>query len=264
MLVCIDIANTDITLGLFEGARLLGTWRLAADTARTEDEYGLQVRSLLAAMPAHLAAQESPHELPAALEGAIVASVVPGLTPVWQAVCRQALRLEPLVVGAGLRTGLRLRTENPRQLGADRVANAVAAKALFGGPACVVDFGTTTTFDALDANGDYLGHAIAPGLMMAAAALSARAAQLPEVALVRPPQVIGRNTVESMQAGLLYGYVGLVEGLVERFRGVLGEGTRVIATGQHAELIAAETRVIERLEPWLTLAGLRLIWEMNR
>lgn len=254
MLVCIDIANTDITLGLFDDARLLATWRLEADTARTEDEYGLQVRALLGQ-------RDKAEEVVA---GAVLASVVPGLTPVWQAVCRQALHIEPLVVGAGLRTGLRLRTENPRQLGADRVANAVAAKALFSGPTCVVDFGTTTTFDALAANGDYLGHAIAPGLMMAAAALSAGAAQLPEVALARPQQVIGRNTVESMQAGLIYGYVGLVEGLVERFRAVLGEGMHVVATGQHAELIAAETRVIERVEPWLTLAGLRLIWEMNR
>ncbi len=254
MLLCTDIANSDITLGLFSGQRLLATWRLAADASRTEDEYGLQVEALLAKRGAYISE----------LEGVVIASVAPALTPIWQAVSKALLGAEPLVVGAGVKTGLRIRTEAPRQLGADRVANAVAAKALLGGPVCVVDFGTATTFDALAANGDYLGHAIAPGLTMAATALSAGTAQLPEVALIRPQQAIGRNTVESVQAGLIYGFVGLVEGLVGRFQAVLGEGTHVIATGQHADLIAAETRVIERVEPWLTLEGLRLIWEMNR
>jgi type III pantothenate kinase len=254
MLLCIDIANTDTTLGLFDARRLAATWRLATVATRTIDEYGLQVEALLAR-------QNVPA---AALAGVVLASVVPGLTPLWQALGRGLYGIEPLVVGAGVRTGLRIRTETPRQLGADRVANAVAAKSLCDGPVCVVDFGAATTFDALAANGDYLGHAIAPGLAMSASALSAGAAQLPEVALARPAQVIGRNTVESMQAGLIFGYVGLVEGLVGRFRAALGAEMRVIATGQHADLIAAETAVIERVEPWLTLAGLRLIWEMNR
>ena len=252
MLLCIDVANTDTTLGLFAGSRLAHTWRLASDAGRTEDEYLLQVQALLAGVVAE------------PLEGAIVASVVPALAPTWQTICRKELEVEPLIVGAGVKTGLRIRTEAPRQLGADRVANAVAAKALFGGPACIVDFGTTTTIDALAANGDYLGHAIAPGLAMAAAALSAGAAQLPEVSLARPAQVIGRNTVESIQSGLVFGYVGLVEELVRRFRAELGEETRVIATGRDADLLAAETGIIERVEPWLTLVGLRLIWEMNR
>ncbi len=253
MLLCIDIANTDSTLGLFEDRRLLATWRLATVVTRTIDEYGLQIEALLSKQGVQ----------PASLDGVVLASVVPGLTPLWQALSKQVFATEALVVGAGVKTGLRIRTEAPRQLGADRVANAVAAKSLFDGPVCVVDFGTTTTFDALAANGDYLGHAIAPGLAMSAAALSAGAAQLPEVALTRPSHVIGRNTVESMQAGLVFGYVGLVEGLVGRFRAVLGAGMQVVATGQHAGLIAAETSVIERVEPWLTLEGLRLIWAMN-
>lgn len=254
MLLCLDIANTDTTLGLFDDRRLSATWRLTTATTRTLDEYGLQVEALLARQGLRSSA----------LAGVILASVVPGLTPLWQALSQQLCGVEPLVVGAGVKTGLRIRTETPRQLGADRVANAVAAKSLGDGPVCVVDFGTTTTFDAVAANGDYLGHAIAPGLAMSAAALSAGAAQLPEVALARPGQVIGRNTVESMQAGLVFGYVGLVEGLVGRFRAVLGAGMHVIATGQQAGLIAAETNVIERVELWLTLEGLRLIWEMNR
>jgi len=254
MLLCVDIANADITLGLFAGERLVATWRLASEVRRTEDEYALQVVGLLA--------QQG--YTPADLHGAGIACVVPPLLPVWQTVCRRLLATEALVVGAGVKTGLRIRTESPRRLGADRVANAVAAKARFGAPLCIVDFGTTTTFDALAANGDYLGHAIAPGLDMAAAALSTATAQLPEVILARPPGPIGRNTVESIQAGLLFGFVGLVEGLVARFRAELGPAMRVIATGRHASLIAAETAVIAHIEPWLTLHGLRLIWEMNR
>lgn len=253
MLLCVDIANADITLGLFEGEHLITTWRLASDERRTEDEYGLQMVGLLAQIGRRVAD----------LHGAVIACVVPSLLPVWQTVCRRLLATAPLVVGAGVKTGLRIRTESPRQLGADRVANAVAGKALFGGPLCIVDFGTTTTFDALAANGDYVGHAIAPGLEMAATALSAETAQLPEVILGRPASAVGRNTVESIQAGLLFGFVGLVEGMVARFRAELGPAMRVIATGRHAPLIAAETTVIARVEPWLTLHGLRLIWEMN-
>ena len=254
MLLCVDIANADVTLGLFRDGRLHGHWRLAADLARTEDEYMLQLAALLTRADA----------FPAQLEGMAIASVVPALTPVWRTVCRQLLQQDALVVGAGVKTGLAIRMENPRSLGADRVANAVAARSLFGGPICVVDFGATTTFDAVAGNGDYLGHAIAPGLEMAAASLTQGAAQLPSVALVRPPQAIGRNTMESMQSGLIFGYVGLVEGLVARFRQTLGPGMQVVATGRYANLIAAETNVIQRVDPFLTLTGLRLVWEMNR
>ena len=167
-------------------------------------------------------------------------------------------------MGAGVKTGLRIRREAPRQLGADRVACAVAAKTLLPGPLCIVDFGTATTFDALDENGDYVGHAIAPGLEMVAAALGQGTAQLPEVSLLRPERAIGRNTVEGMQAGLIFGYVGLVEGLGGRFRAELGSAMQVIATGRHAQLIAAETTLIQRIEPALVLEGLRTIWELNQ
>lgn len=253
MLLCVDIANADITLGLFADEDLVATWRLSSETRRTEDEYGLQVVGLLAQQGYK----------PADLHGASIACVVPPLLPVWQSVCRRLLATEALVVGPGVKTGLRIRTQSPHLLGADRVANAVAAKALFGGPLCIVDFGTTTTFDALAANGDYLGHAIAPGLEMAATALSAATAQLPEVILARPPSPIGRNTVESIQAGLFFGFVGLVEGLVARFRAELGPATRVVATGRLAPLLAPELPPIEHIEPWLTLHGLRRLWTLN-
>lgn len=254
MLLCVDIANTTISLGVFHGRNLLATWRLSSDTSRTEDEYVLQLLALL----------QNRGWRAADLEGIALASVVPALGGVWKRASKELLDIEPLVVGAGVKTGLRIRTEAPRHLGADRVANAVAAKEMFGGPACIVDFGTALTLDGLSESGEYLGHAMAPGLDLALAALSAAAAQLPDVALAHPTHAIGRNTVESMQAGLIFGYVGLVEGLVGRFRQELGAEMRVIGTGRRVELIAAETDVIDFVEPSLTLQGLRLIWEMNR
>jgi type III pantothenate kinase len=179
--------------------------------------------------------------------------------------CRHYLKLDPLVVDAGVKTGLKIRYEDPKfALGADRVVDAVAVLHLHGGPACVVDFGTATTFDAISGDGEYLGGAIAPGIGIAAEALYLRAAKLPRVEIGRPPNVIGRNTVHAMQSGLLFGYVGLVEGMVVRFRQELGQSMKVIGTGGLAGLIAEETDAIEILAPWLTLDGLRIVWEMNQ
>ncbi|HUS85192.1 MAG TPA: type III pantothenate kinase, partial [Anaerolineales bacterium] len=172
--------------------------------------------------------------------------------------------IEPFVVDAGVKTGLQIRYEDPKHaLGADRVIDAVAVLHFYGGPACVVDFGTATTFDAISAEGEYLGGAIAPGVGIAADALFQRTAKLPRVDIVRPPSVIGRNTVNAIQSGLLYGYVSLVEGMVERFRAELGKEMKVIGTGGLASVIAEETKAIEILAPWLTLDGLRLVWDMN-
>ena len=168
------------------------------------------------------------------------------------------------MVDAGVKTGVRVRYEDPKAVGADRIVDAAAVQRLYGGPACVVDFGTATTFDAISAEGDYLGGAIAPGIGIAAEALFLRTAKLPRVDLQRPPSVIGRNTVHSMQSGLLYGYVGLVEGMVERFRQELGPQMKVIATGGLAEIVAKETGVIQIIAPWLTLEGLRIVWELNQ
>jgi type III pantothenate kinase len=254
MLLCIDIGNTNITLGLYQGEELGPRWRLATDHDRMPDEFALQVLGLL--QMAGLS--------PTDVDGAALASVVPPLTGKWVEVCRTSLGCEPLVVDAGVRTGVRIRYEDPKAVGADRVVDAAAAFRLYGGPAIIVDFGTATTFDAISAEGDYLGGAIAPGIGIAAEALFSRAAKLTRVEITRPPSAIGRNTTHSIQSGLLFGNVGLVEGMVARFRSELGGQAKVIGTGGLAELIARETPVIEVLAPWLTLDGLRMIFEMNR
>jgi type III pantothenate kinase len=254
MLLAIDIGNTNITLGLYRGETLGPRWRLATNHERMPDEYGITLVQLF---------QHAGHG-PDDVEAVVIASVVPPLTSTLVQACRVYLEREPLVVDAGVKTGVRVRYEDPRQVGADRVADAAAVQKLYGGPACVVDFGTGTTFDAVSAEGDYLGGAIAPGIGIAAEALFQRAAKLPRVDLVRPPSVIGRNTVNSMQSGLLYGYVGLVEGMVARFRAELGPNMKVIGTGGLAEVIVRETKVIDILAPWLTLDGLRIIYELNR
>ena len=254
MLLTIDVGNTNITLGLYEGEARKAAWRLATEHERMPDEYGLQLLGLLG----HAGVA------PPQLTGAVLASVVPPLTGTFHQACVNYLGIAPLVVDAGVKTGVRIRYEDPKAVGADRVADAAAARRLYGTPACVVDFGTATTFDAISAEGDYLGGAIAPGIGIAAEALFHRTAKLPRVDLARPPAAIGRNTVHAIQSGMLFGYAGLVEGMVARFRQELGPGTKVIGTGGLAELVAAETAVIEVVAPWLTLEGLRIIWELNQ
>jgi type III pantothenate kinase len=254
MLLTIDIGNTNVTLGLYEGEQRSAAWRLATAHERMPDEYGLQMIGLLA------------HQGYAAADvgGVAMASVVPPLTGTFVAACEKYLGRTPLVVDAGVRTGVRIRYEDPKAVGADRVVDAAAVQALYGGPACIVDFGTGTTFDAISAEGDYLGGAIAPGIGIAAEALFSRAAKLPRVDLARPPSAIGRNTVHAMQSGLIFGYVGLVEGMVARFRAELGAKMKVIGTGGLVDVIAAETAAIEIKAPWLTLDGLRIVWAMNQ
>ena len=253
MLLTVDIGNTNLTLGLFDGDHLGPRWRLATDHERMPDEYGLQFIGLL----------EHAGRKPDELTGICLASVVPPLTGRVAQACRQYLGLDPLVVDAGVKTGVRIRYEDPRAVGADRIADAAAVQHLYSTPACVVDFGTATTFDAITREGDYLGGAIAPGIGIAAEALFLSTAKLPRVDLQRPPAAIGRNTVHAMQSGLLFGYVSLVEGMVVRFRQELGSDTIVIATGGLAEIVAAETNAIQVIAPWLTLDGLRIIWGMN-
>jgi type III pantothenate kinase len=254
MLLTIDIGNTNLTIGLYEGETLAWHWRLATDHARMPDEYGLQLLGLLT---------HAGHK-PADLTGIALASVVPNLTGRVTLACNQYLKSDPLVVDAGVKTGIRIRYEDPKAVGADRVCDAAAVMKLYGGPACVVDFGTATTFNAVTADGDYLGGAITAGINLAAEALFSRAAKLPRIDLQRPPSVIGRNTVHAMQSGLLFGYVSMVEGMVSRFREELGPKMKVIATGGLAEIVAKETDVIQHIAPWLTLDGLRIIWELNQ
>jgi type III pantothenate kinase len=254
MLLAIDIGNTNITFGLYEGDALGPRWRIRTIHEKMPDEYGLLMDQLF----------RHRDYRPEQVTGAVIASVVPPLTPVFEQACRDYLGQEPLVVNVDVETGVRILYDNPRAVGADRVVDAAAVRALYGVPACVVDFGTATTFDAVSAEGDYLGGAIAPGVGISAQALFERTAQLPRVELTRPPSAIGRNTVHSMQSGLLFGYVGLVEGMVARFKAELGPETRIIATGGLAELVARETDVIDVVDPWLTLHGLRIVYELNQ
>ena len=254
MLLTIDIGNTNLTLGLYQGETLGPRWRLATVHERMPDEYGLQFLGLL----------NHTNHSPDNLTGICLASVVPPLTGKVVEACRQYLGHNPLVVDTGVKTGVRVRYEDPRAVGADRIADAAAVQVLYGGPACVVDFGTATTFDGISAEGDYLGGAIAPGIGIAAEALFLRTAKLPRVDLQRPPTAIGRNTVHAMQSGLLFGYVSLVEGMVNRFRSELGPDMQVIATGGLAEVVARETSAIQVIAPWLTLDGLKIIWGLNK
>jgi type III pantothenate kinase len=254
MLLCIDIGNTNIAFGLFDGDELGPHWRIRTIHEKMPDEYGITIDQLFR----HRGFG------PDNVTGIAIASVVPPLTPVFVQVCHEYLGQDALVVDAGVRTGVRIRYDNTREVGADRVVDAVAVRALYGVPACVVDFGTATTFDAVSAQGDYLGGAIAPGIGIAAQALFERTAKLPRVELSRPPAAIGTNTPHSIQSGLLYGYVGLVEGMVARFKAELGPDTRVVATGGLAEIIARESDVLEVVDPWLTLQGLRLVYELNQ
>jgi type III pantothenate kinase len=218
------------------------------------DEYGLQLLGLL---------QHAGHNIQD-LIGISLASVVPPLTGRVAQACIEYLKQEPLVVDTGIKTGIRIRYEDQKAVGADRVCDAVAVKQLYGGPACIIDFGTATTFNALTKEGDYLGGSITAGINLAAEALFTHAAKLPRIDLQRPPSVIGRNTVHAMQSGLLFGYVSMVEGMVARFRLELGPQMKVVATGGLAELIYKETDVIDVLAPWLTLDGLRILWHLNQ
>jgi type III pantothenate kinase len=254
MLLAIDIGNTNITFGLHEGENLGPRWRIRTIHEKTPDEYGILMVQLF----------EHRGRRPEDVSGVAIASVVPPLSQAFEDASRNYIGVEPLLIDAGVRTGVSIKYDDPRQVGADRVVAAAAVRALYGAPACVVDFGTATTFDAVSTEGVYLGGAIAPGVGIAAQALFERTAKLPRVELRRPPSVIGRNTPHAMQSGLLFGYVGLVEGMVARFKTALGPETRVVATGGLAEVIARETDVIDVVDPWLMLRGLRIVYELNQ
>jgi type III pantothenate kinase len=253
MLLVIDVGNTNIVYGLFDGAQLVHQFRVESSRARTADEYAVVLRQLL-----------SMHEIgPGDVEAAIVASVVPSLTEPMVELVRRAFGREALVVGPGIRTGMSILVDNPREVGADRIVNAVAAYERFKSGVVVVDFGTATTFDCVTPKGEYLGGIIAPGVQISADALFARAAKLPRVEIAKPPKVVGRNTVHSMQSGIVYGYVGLVDGIVERIFDELGYTFSVIATGGLAGLIAPLSKNVQHVDDELTLVGLRILYERN-
>jgi len=254
MLLAIDVGNTDITLGVFEGEKLRATWHMATGIHRRADEYAALLLNLLH----HQGLDTSD------IKDIALCSVVPPLIATFEDLFQRYFHTSPLVVGAGVKTGVRIRLDNPREAGADRIVNAAAAHHLYGGPVIIADFGTATTFDTVSKEGDYLGGAIAPGIVTAAEGLFTQAAMLPRVELTRPKHAIGTNTTSAMQSGIIFGYVGLVEGIVARIQQELGEKARVVATGGYAELIAKETKVIDIVNPDLTLMGLRLIYLMNK
>ena len=254
MLLAIDIGNTDTTLGVFEGEELCATWHMATGVHRKADEYAALLLNLLHHQGLDIAE----------VKDIALCSVVPPLIATFDELCQRYFHLSPLVVGAGVKTGVRIRMDNPREVGADRIANAAAAHHLYGGPIIIADLGTATTFDTVSKEGDYLGGAIAPGIGTAAEALFMQAAMLPRVELVRPKLAIGTNTITAMQSGIVFGYVGLIEGIVARIQQELGERAKVVATGGFAEVIAKETAVIDVVNPNLTLIGLRLIYLLNR
>ena len=254
VLLTIDAGNTNTVLGVHEDARLRAHWRLTTRREQTADEYGILVRNLFQAASID----------PKTIDGVALASVVPPLTPVLVALSRQYLGHDPLVVEPGVRTGMPILYEPPGDVGADRIVNGVAAFAAYGGPVVVVDFGTATTFDVVTKKGEYMGGVICPGIGISADALFQRAARLPRVDVRNPGRVVGRSTVASIQAGLYFGYAGMVEGILARIRAELGEAIRIVATGGLAETLAADMPSIEAVDPVLTLTGLRLIWERNR
>ena len=254
MLLAIDIGNTNVTAGVFDGELLLASWRLATDPRRLADEYALQLRGLFPLKGV------SPEQV----DQVAVCSVVPPLTGVFQEAVRTLFGVEAMVVGAGTRTGVRVQYDSPRDVGADRVVDAAAAAHFYGAPAVVVDFGTATVFDAIGADGSYLGGAIAPGLTVAAESLFLSTSQLRRVELAAPDTAIGKSTTHSMQSGLVLGYIGLVEGMVRRFKDEMGAPqAKVVATGGLAHLMAQHTTVLDVVDEDLTLRGLQYIHALN-
>lgn len=253
-LLAIDLGNTNLAIGLFQNGELNHHWRLSTDHKRMQDEYGLQFLGLL---NNNCISSDD-------FSGIVLSSVVPPLTERVVQACEIYLGHRPITIHADMNLNVKIAYDDPSAVGADRIADAVAAKTLFSCPACVIDFGTATTFNAINKNSEYLGGAILPGIGLSAEVLFERTAKLPSIELCPPPSVIGKNTRHAMQSGLIFGYVALVEGMVVRFRKILGDDTTVIATGGHVHLISSQTKVINHIEPWLTLEGLRIIWEMNR
>jgi type III pantothenate kinase len=254
MLLVLDVGNTNTVLGVYDGEKLVAHWRVTTSKSQTVDEYGVLFRNLFAMDG--LTVDD--------VSGIVVSSVVPPVDSTLREVCARYFHMQPLLIEPGVKTGMPVQYDNPAEVGADRVVNGVAAFAKYGGPCVVVDFGTATTFDVISAKGEYLGGSIAPGIGISADALFSRTARLPRIDIKNPGKVIGTNTVTSIQSGLFYGYLGLVDGILERIIGELGKNTKVVATGGLASLIGEHSQFINDVDDQLTLVGLRIIWDRNR
>lgn len=254
MLLAVDVGNTEIVMGVFRSSDLEWTWRLSTQPERTADELAVLFAGLL---------EQRRLAFDSQITAVVVSSVVPAVTQALRDMTARYFSFPPLVVGPGTKTGLPILTDNPREVGADRVVNALAAVARYGGPCVVVDFGTATTYDAISARGELLGTVIAPGLQVSGAGLFSATARLPRVELVAPRHTIGKNTVEALQSGIVLGTAAEVDGLVERIKGEIGGDAKVIATGGLATVVIPHCRAIDEHDPWLTLEGLRLVFERN-
>ncbi|MDA7028363.1 type III pantothenate kinase [Bacillus sp. CLL-7-23] len=254
MLLVIDVGNTNTVIGVYHNEELEYHWRIETSRHKTEDEFGMLLRSLFDYVGLMFDQ----------IEGIIISSVVPPIMFSLERMCTKYFQIEPLIVGPGMKTGLNIKYDNPKEVGADRIVNAVAAIHLYGSPLIVVDFGTATTYCCINEDKQYLGGAIAPGITISTEALYSRAAKLPRIEIARPDNIIGKNTISAMQSGILYGYVGQVEGIVKRMKRQLRKTPKVIATGGLASLIAEESDCIDIVDPFLTLKGLELIYERNR
>ncbi len=253
MLFVIDIGNTHTVLGVFEGERLHQDWRISTDKTKTADEYGVLIQSICSASGVTFDS----------FKAVVISCVVPPLLQTFEEFCRKTLRLEPLLVEPGIKTGMPILMDNPREVGADRIVNAVAAYQEARKACIVVDFGTATTFDCISPDGEYMGGVIVPGIGISLEALFQTASKLPRVEIARPRSVIGKNTIHSMQSGILFGYVSMVDGMVERIRKEMAEEAYVIATGGMAERLAPESSTIQKVDRFLTLRGLQILYEMN-
>lgn len=255
MILVMDVGNTNIVLGVYDEKKLIVHWRMATDKEKTSDEFGMFIVNLF--KNEQLDMEE--------IEAVIISSVVPPIMYSLEHAIRKYLKVEPVTVGPGIKTGINIKYENPREVGSDRIVNAVASYEMYGGPLIIVDFGTATTFCTINSKGEYLGGVICPGIKISVEALFQKAAKLPRIELVKPDTVIGRNTVASMQSGIVYGYVGKVDYIVRRIKKEMNEkNIKVIATGGLARLIASESETIDEINAFLTLEGLRIIYERNR
>ncbi|HET7521958.1 MAG TPA: type III pantothenate kinase [Bacillales bacterium] len=254
MIFVFDVGNTNTMLGVYEGDRLIHHWRINTSWSKTEDEYAMIVKSLFAHV--HLTFSD--------ISGIAISSVVPSIMFSLERMCEKYFHTTPMIIGPGVKTGLDIKSDNPKEIGADRIVNAVAGIHLYGSPLVIVDFGTATTYCYINEKGQYAGGAIAPGINISTESLIAHASKLPRIEIAKPPSIVGRNTVSAMQSGVLYGYVGQVEGIVTRMKEQAKQQPVVIATGGLAPLIAGETAVIDHLEPFLTLKGLQIIYLRNQ